>query len=207
MTYLRDEANIKRMGLDGELIREWMEKELFAKYDVYVAAYIEWFNPARRTQAHMVALFAAEKKFKVVYRSFYNGQLRRNMLVSNIDRVCMGLPEYNSGRTAAPAPTTLIQSTVEVVGPARIRIHFKDANIRGSAKPKGVHGAEIAWAILDEEPVGWAQLVNSSFETHTPFEITFEYNQRGKTFYYALRWENTRGVKGHWNTIQFTIIP
>jgi hypothetical protein len=35
----------------------------------------------------------------------------------------------------------------------------------------------------------------------------FENDQRGKTVYFALRWENTRGEKGPWSAIQIAIIP
>jgi hypothetical protein len=31
--------------------------------------------------------------------------------------------------------------------------------------------------------------------------------QRGKTVYFALRWENTRGEKGPWSEIMSAIIP
>jgi hypothetical protein len=70
-----------------------------------------------------------------------------------------------------------------------------------------VHGAEIAWAILDTPPVNWDALTHSSFDTHTPFRLTFGGDQRGKTLYFALRWENTTGEKGPWNEIQNAIIP
>lgn len=37
--------------------------------------------------------------------------------------------------------------------------------------------------------------------------LTFDENQRGKTVYFALRWENTRGEKGPWSQIVSSIIP
>jgi hypothetical protein len=88
-----------------------------------------------------------------------------------------------------------------------VEIHVTDSASRRKAKPAGVHGFETAWAILDAPPTTWEQLVHSSFCTRTPLRISFEGDKRGKTLYFALRWENTRGVKGPWTTIFTAIIP
>jgi hypothetical protein len=70
-----------------------------------------------------------------------------------------------------------------------------------------VHGAEIGWGVLDEPPVNWSQLVHSSFDTASPFRLSFEGDQRGRRLYFALRWENTRGAKGPWSEIMDAVIP
>jgi hypothetical protein len=51
------------------------------------------------------------------------------------------------------------------------------------------------------------ELVHSSFDTHTPFKLKFNGHERGKTVYFALRWENTRGEKGPWSAVISAIIP
>jgi hypothetical protein len=88
-----------------------------------------------------------------------------------------------------------------------VEIHFRDADSDRKAKPAGVHGVEVAWAVLDATPENWEELTHSSFDTHTPLVLSFERDQRGKTLYFALRWENTTGEKGHWSDIQSAIIP
>ncbi|MDR2692356.1 MAG: hypothetical protein LBB73_08750, partial [Dysgonamonadaceae bacterium] len=75
------------------------------------------------------------------------------------------------------------------------------------AKPEGQHGAEIAWIISDEAPAKWIELANSSFDTRSPFTLKFENDRRGKSVFFALRWENTRGEKGPWSPITQAIIP
>jgi hypothetical protein len=55
--------------------------------------------------------------------------------------------------------------------------------------------AEIAWIISDVPPTKWEELIHSNFDTRSPFILSFENDQRGKTVYFALRWENTRGEK------------
>jgi hypothetical protein len=37
--------------------------------------------------------------------------------------------------------------------------------------------------------------------------IDFEEEDRGKTFWYAVRWENTTGLKGPWSEIRSAVIP
>ncbi|MDR1130378.1 MAG: hypothetical protein LBK96_05310, partial [Prevotellaceae bacterium] len=75
------------------------------------------------------------------------------------------------------------------------------------AKPEGVHGYEIRYAIVDAPATDWAQLVESAFSTRSTFRMAFTGKQRGKLLSFALRYENTRGVKGPWTEIMTTVIP
>ncbi|MDR2361145.1 MAG: hypothetical protein LBD91_00235 [Prevotellaceae bacterium] len=76
----------------------------------------------------------------------------------------------------------------------RLTIHFFDQGSRGSkAKPAGQHGAEIRWAILETPPASINDLIRSLFDTHTPFMLEFDENQRGE--------------KGPWSEIMSTIVP
>jgi hypothetical protein len=101
----------------------------------------------------------------------------------------------------------MIESTSDTSKIGIVGINFRDKNEKGTAKPKGVRGAEIAWAILDTPPTDWSELIHSAFDTRTPAELTFSGNDRGKTLYYALRWENNVGQKGPWSEIYSAIIP
>ncbi|MDR3235698.1 MAG: hypothetical protein LBT48_03095, partial [Prevotellaceae bacterium] len=88
----------------------------------------------------------------------------------------------------------------------RLIIHFFDQDTK-KAKPAGVHGAEIRWAIRDEPVVDVEDLTNSSFDTRTPFTLEFKGHERGQTVYFCLCWENTTGEKGPWSEIVGAIIP
>jgi hypothetical protein len=88
-----------------------------------------------------------------------------------------------------------------------LRILFWDFGSKSKAKPHGVHGSEIRWAILDHPPVSVEELIHSSFDTRSPFELMFDERERGKTVYFCLRWESTRGDKGPWSEIVMAIIP
>ena len=186
----------------------WLDNVFTPSYDGFVSAYEMWETPSTRTTVLTAALNEAQAAFVEQYRKLYSGFLRDNPIVTNADLVAMGLPERNSGgRTPAPVPTTVPEGEVRLPSPAVVEIHFRDSGAEHKAKPVGVHGAEIAWAVLDSPPTGWTQLTGSSFDTHTPFSISFPGEQRGKHFYFAMRWENTRGEKGPWSAIQDVIIP
>jgi hypothetical protein len=86
-------------------------------------------------------------------------------------------------------------------------IYFRDMLIEGRAKPPGVHGAEIKWGFSDTPIVNPDELPHSAFDTHSPFRLEFRGEDRGKTVWFCLRWENTRGEKGPWSEIVSAIVP
>jgi hypothetical protein len=205
VNYLMPEV-LTRMGIAGEALA-WYSNELLVKYNKFNFAFESWKNPAERTPAKSAALSEAENDFRKTFRTFYTGFLRYNPLVTDEDLVSMSLPKRPSGgKTPPPPPTDVIEATVDTSKPGMIGINYRSRG-KGIAKPKGVHGAEIVHAILSTPPTDWSQLTNSSFDTKTPMRFAFAGEQRGHTFYFALRWENTRGEKGPWSDIYNAIIP
>jgi hypothetical protein len=83
----------------------------------------------------------------------------------------------------------------------------RDNGSSSKAKPAGVHGVEIRWMFLEHPPVSVNELANSAFDTGTPFTLNFDESDRGKTVYFCLRWENSKGEKGPWGEIVSAIIP
>jgi hypothetical protein len=124
------------------------------------------------------------------------------------DRKAMGLPIHKSGRTPAPVATDAPDVDVDTSTIGRLNIlFFEKGSKHKKAKPAGQHGVEIAWIQRDTPPTRWDELLHSNIDTNSPFTLVFENDLRGKTVYFALRWENTRGEKGPWSEIQNTIIP
>jgi hypothetical protein len=76
-----------------------------------------------------------------------------------------------------------------------------------SGRPPGVHGGEIQWGILDSPPKSIDDLHKSAFRTESPFDFEFGEEDRGKIFYFCIRWENTTGKKGPWSEIVAVRIP
>jgi hypothetical protein len=166
--------------------------------------------PDTRTKAAVQAKKDARTVVEKTVRLFVKRFLNNNPAVTNADRDSMGLPIYKDTRTPAPVPTDKPDFTIEPRGGSRLEVHFHahDADReQRNAKPNGVHGIEIAWAMLDEAPKSYADLSHSAFDTRSPYIFQFDLSDAGKRFYCCLRWENTRGEKGPWSEIQSMIIP
>jgi hypothetical protein len=141
-------------------------------------------------------------------RGFVNTNLRYNEAVTNEDRVNLGLTVPDTHPTPVPTPDTM--PVVDVIDSSvimRLTLHFKDSHRTSRAKPFGAHGVEIRWGILDTTPTTTNELVHSEFSTRSSHTFIFDENQRGKTVWFRLRWENTRGEKGPWSELYSAIIP
>ncbi|MDR1372304.1 MAG: hypothetical protein LBJ17_04150 [Dysgonamonadaceae bacterium] len=165
-------------------------------------------EPATRTklsvQAKNDARAALEKDLRQAIREY----LTNNHLVTDEDRDGLGLPIHKITRTPSPVATDSPDTDVDTSVIGRITINFFEKGSRHKkGKPAGQHGAEVAWIISDTPPTRWDELLHSNIDTNSPFTLSFEHDQRGKTVYFALRWENTRGEKGPWSEIASAIIP
>jgi hypothetical protein len=172
----------------------------------FAIAYAIAIDPATRSSVTIVAKDDSKKDAEKKTRSFIKTYVAFNPAVSNADRTLAGLPIYKDDRTPAPIPTKSPNYSIDAAL-RQLTIHFYDVDRKHPAKPDGVHGAEIRWAILEAPPETIDEMVHSSFDTHTPFTLTFDENQRGKTVYMCLCWENTRGQKGPWSEIKNSNIP
>jgi hypothetical protein len=209
LSYLTQTANRTRMGFAADTPQgQWLTTGLLPKMGDFSTAYNNWKNPAERTPVKTTKLTEAEDAFKPEFRKLYTGFLKDSPLVTDDDLVAMGLPARSSGRHPAPVATTYPDFDIDSGTIRRLIIHFSDQGSKKSkAKPAGQHGAEIRWAILDTPPMDMAELAHSEFDTRTPFTLEFHGHERGKTVYFCLCWENTRGEKGPWSDIQSAIIP
>ncbi|MDR0667435.1 MAG: hypothetical protein LBF90_02305 [Prevotellaceae bacterium] len=209
VNYIKDPLNRDRLGFtSGTAAGNYFDQDFEIKYNAFDTAFQEWLDESERTPKKTAKLQEAEEVFKPSYRKLYTGLLKDSPFVTNDDLLSMGLPErHGGGGGHNPPPTTYVSTTVELPGPGRVIIHFRNADSDHKAKPHGVHGAEIRWGLLDVRPTDVSELPNSSFDTRTPFTLDFEGHDRHKTLYFALRWENTTGEKGPWNDIQAAVVP
>ncbi|EIQ01567.1 hypothetical protein OpiT1DRAFT_00138 [Opitutaceae bacterium TAV1] len=187
------------------------------EYDTLAAPQAEWRtawevanNPATRTSPATLAKDNARNAYEHTLRAFVRRYLNENPAVTGPEREKLGLPVYKTERTPVPVPTEAPSFEVDTSQIRELHIHYHPAGAkRDGAKPFGVHGVELRWAILDAPPSDDIEtdLLHSSFDTRSPIVLTFKEGQRGKTVYFALRWENTRGDKGPWGDIGSSIIP
>jgi hypothetical protein len=164
--------------------------------------------PATRTKGAVDDKKVARKALESAIREAVQRYLAHNPDVTQKDHDDLGLPNYKTTRTPSQVATTYPDYDIDSSTIRRLVLNFYDYGQKKSkAKPAGQHGAEIKWVISDTPIVDVAELIHSSFDTRTPFTLDFQGHERGKTVYFCLCWENTRGEKGPWSAIQNAIIP
>jgi hypothetical protein len=174
---------------------------------IYEAAYRRAEDP-NRGKADVFAKNQARDTLKRTVRAFVKAWLAYNPAISDEDRERMALPVHKTTRTPAPVATIYPTFAINSGTIRRLLIDFFDPESRSKGKPFGQHGVEVAWGVFDlPQTVHLRDLTHSTFATHSPALFEFEDEQRGKTVYFALRWENTRGEKGPWSEIVSAIIP
>jgi hypothetical protein len=206
--YLSGSVTRDRMGFGaGTPQGEWLNGVFWTTFNAFIMAFNNWKNPAERTPVKTLLLEEAEKPFREVYRQLYTGFMKNSPLVTDDDLLGMGLPTRHTGG-GVPAP---VAKTYPWTKAGTSLIRHLSIDYGGSeashAKPAGQHGMELVSVVSDTKPASIDELIHSHFDTRTPLVLEFTEEERGKTFWYAVRWENTRGEKGPWSEIQSAIIP
>ncbi|MDR0982449.1 MAG: hypothetical protein LBM07_04305 [Culturomica sp.] len=120
----------------------------------------------------------------------------------------MGLPVHKTTRTPVPVPTNFPEiASFDLNIPSRITIDFTAYLSDRHKKPEGVSGAVVKWKVSDVPITEIDEFTNSLLDTKSPITFVFSNNQHGKTVYFALAWQNTKGEMGHFSPIQSSLIP
>lgn len=149
----------------------------------------------------------AKEAYIQAIRDFVKGYLY-NPAVSDGDRRSMEVPsEHHHSPSPVPDPVTYPEAEVETSLIRWLIIHYRDMGSKNKAKPHGIHGAELRWDMADTPLTDPQAMPHSEFDTASTFKLEFKDQDRGKTVYFALRWENTRGHKGPWSGVYSAIVP
>ncbi|MDR1499415.1 MAG: hypothetical protein LBI58_00350 [Tannerellaceae bacterium] len=202
-------ANAERFCLDKTTrLGDWLLLIFMPKYNKYIGSYAVWKDPLTSTSSAAVQLTDDEEDFIPVFRDLY-ALLKAIPMVTNADLDIMNLPKKPT-HEHHPTPVADKAPAFEIVpiGGNRLRIHFFPEGVENKkGKPHGQHGAEIKWDFTDEPNIEPDDLTHSSFDTNSPFTITFLVKDIGKRLGIALRWENNRGIKGPWSDVIFSHVP
>jgi hypothetical protein len=198
----KTEANLSVWSMN----QTWFTGQLIPAKQAWETAWANWQDPAQRTPLITFIKNEKRKAYEKLLRILVQ-MLESNPLVTDDDRRAMGIAIRSKTRTPVPPPDTYPEYIIDTSLIRCLIIFFRDLGSKSKAKPRGIHGAEIRWAILDHPPLSVDELIHSGFNTRSPFKLTFSERERGKTVYFCLCWENTRGVKGPWSEIVMAIIP
>jgi hypothetical protein len=123
------------------------------------------------------------------------------------DLLELGLPIPDSIRTPHVNVTEEVDFVLEIQGIRQVHVRFWVQGRSNTAKPAGYDGAVIVWCVLDTPPAGPEELSHHTMASRTPHTLQFTEEERGRTVYIALRWQNERGSTGPWSDIKSTVIP
>jgi hypothetical protein len=178
--------------------------DLIKKYEDALAA----LDKPNSGKADTQAKNDARDELKTATRAYVKEYLDSNHRINNEERILLGLPIHKN--THIPAPVAEDAPGIDVdrthIGHLKIYFFVKGNKYR-KGKPEGQHCGELVFIISETAPAKWSDMVHSLVDTNSPFDLVFENDQRGKTIWFAVRWENTRGEKGPWTEIFKAIIP
>jgi hypothetical protein len=173
--------------------------------DAFVELHAQADSPAKSS------IIVAEKN---AAREVLVGKIRnlagfrlKNPIITDAQRVALGLHIHDTTPTHIPVPTTRPEINIDVVDFRRLKVLFHDMNSNSKAKPYGINGAVIAYAVLDTPPADPNVLNRIALATRTPHVLEFTEEERGKRVYFAICWQNERGQRGPWSEIESAIVP
>jgi hypothetical protein len=170
-------------------------------------AYTAFKNPALRTPAVTQEKNDAKKDYIAHLRIFIQGQLMHNPLVSNSDRLSIGLPVYDHTPTPVLPPSTRPEMEIDFSQILTHRVFARDSELKSAGKPKHVAGFELRRFIGGnvEPAIEDMQLIGQI--TRSPHILEYPSADRGQIAYYVSRWVSTRGDKGPWSEVVSATIP
>jgi hypothetical protein len=192
---------------DWNINLTWFNGELVPAKGNWACAWAAYKNPATRTKVITFNKTEARNTYQPILSKLVD-MLKSDPVVTPSDLEQMGIVVGKGrGNASNPSPKKRPDFGIDSSMIRRLTIRYRDQDATSRAKPHGVHGVEIRWAILDAAPTDISELINSSFDTRSPFTLEFAEHERGKTVWFCLRWESTTGEKGPWSEIISAIIP
>ncbi|MDR2627751.1 MAG: hypothetical protein LBC40_06930 [Dysgonamonadaceae bacterium] len=192
--------------LRWELNAAWMTGEFIPKKNRWDEAYTVYKPVNTRTPLITFEKNESRKAYEPTLRRLID-ILQSNVIVTDDERKAMGIyiaPHHSSHN---PIPADMVAFEVDSSVIRCLKIKYYRAGSKSRGKSHTDHGAEMRYAILDHPPTSIDELVHSAFSTRSPFVMEFDESQRGKIFYFCIRWENTTGEKGEFSEIGSAYIP
>jgi hypothetical protein len=159
-----------------------------------------------RTQTLVATKDAKKAELTAAVRGMVNYRFSAPVITDAI-RVQCGLHPRDHTRTSHGVPQSRPDFDLRDRDFRRLDVDFWDQGSERKAKPLGINGAVISWAVLDAPPAVQGALAKSVLATHTPYTLEFVEEERGKTAYVALQWQNGKGQKGPFSEILSAIVP
>jgi hypothetical protein len=184
----------------------WFHDEVEIARAKYEAGYKGWRDKATRNKS-----VTAEKDMaKAIYVILLRMLVMHIKSMPNVTEKILTDLELAFGKSSGhpgPEPDTFPILKLDVSLIRHVKFIFFPAEGEHRGKPAHVQGMELVGGVFDEMPLHVSQLQRSWFSTNSPLVIEFDEAERGKIFYFCVRWESTAGKKGPWSEIMKVMIP
>jgi phosphoribosylformylglycinamidine (FGAM) synthase PurS component len=148
----------------------------------------------------------ARTELKEKIRAMVNFRLQ-NPVITDAEKLELGLHLKDKTPTSIPVPVTRPEFNIKTADIRELTVIFRDQDSESKARPYGINGAVVAWTISDVPPASPDDLTHTALATRSPHLLQFTEENRGKTVYIALCWQNEKGQRGHWSEMQNAVIP
>ncbi|MDR0348487.1 MAG: hypothetical protein LBH90_03210, partial [Tannerella sp.] len=139
--------------------------------DTFAALHAKAGSPTRNSVI-VAEKNAARKTLEANIRALAGFRLK-NPVIPSAARIALGLRVRDLTLSTIPVPATRPELDVEVLDVRRLKIHFHDMGSAGRARPRGISGAIIAFALPDAPPSGVNALTRNVLATRTPHTLEF----------------------------------
>ena len=142
-------------------------------------------------------------------RSFVQGYIAKNPLVTNIDKECMALPVYDTKPTAVNEPNGQATASTGYLGGQQVQLFI--SHVIGTPQDeKADYGCKIYYDVFadsDTPPASGEKLTRHVFTRRKEEIIKFTPADVKKTAYFCIRYENSKGKAGPWGPMFSAVIP
>jgi hypothetical protein len=119
----------------------------------------------------------------------------------------VNIPEEDTTSTHIGRPKTRPVFSIRVKDTRLLELPFKDQDSESRARPYGMNGAVVSFEVSDTPVRDPEKLTRTELATRTPHLLHFAEEDRGKTVYFSMQWQNESGERGDFTEIQSAIVP
>ncbi|MDR2260271.1 MAG: hypothetical protein LBE06_04920 [Azoarcus sp.] len=155
------------------------------------------------THPNRLAKDGAKKTAIAAMRKFAAERIRNNPKMTEAQRDELGVRTRDPVPTPVPVPAEGPESRIEISAhaPGQVKVYYE------GAKPYGVIAVDIAYGVPDAPVERADDLPHRDSFTRNPWTYAAQSGERGKNFYYALRWRTNEGVSAWTEQSREVIIP
>ena len=150
----------------------------------------------------------ARKKLERMMREYLQGVIIRNPAVLPVDKAEMSLPVYDRTPTPVLDPTSRATASVIYKDSCVLQLNIK--SVTDIEDKRSEYGCRIYYGVYatgSTPPATGMDLIQSMFTRKKKEVFTFLPTETGKTVYFCIRYENSKGKAGPWGPMISAIIP